>query len=231
MRLDWFRPVHCKSLPAQEVRALLTARRLLLGKLLDVEMSLRGILRGFGLKVGHRCKIAGRVRELVDGHAMLTTLADALLAAHAVLLREFQALDKRAHQMARRHPGARLLMTIPGVGAIIALTFVSAIDDPARFHSSKQVGAHFGLTPKKWESGEISFTGRISKIGDKHVRTALYQAAHIILTKPVCAGQLKRWGMAVAKRAGQQKAKVALARKLAVLMHRMLADGTPFIAE
>ncbi len=114
-------------------------------------------------------------------------------------------------------------MTIPGVGAIIALTFVSAIDDPARFSSSKQVGAHFGITPKKWESGETSYTGRISKIGDKEVRTALYQAAHIILTKPVRAAQLKRWGMAVAKRAGQQKAKVALARKLAVLMHRMLA--------
>ncbi len=232
MRLDWFRPVHCKSLPAQQVRALLTARRLLQAKLHDVEMSLRGILRGFGLKVGkttHR-RFGYRVRELVDGHAMLTALADALLAAHAVLLREFQALDKRAHQLARRHPGVRLLMTVPGVGPIIALTFLAAIDDPARFSSSKQVGAHFGLTPKKWESGEISYTGRITKIGDKDVRTALYQAAHIILTRPVRAGQLKRWGMAVAKRAGQQKAKVALARKLAVLMHRMLADGTPFVA-
>lgn len=233
MRLGWFRPVHCKSLPAQEVRALLTARRLLLAKLNDFEMNLRGLLRGFGLKVGKasRRRFEARVQELVAGHEALVVLCKSLLAARRVLLREFQVLDKRVHQMARRHAAVRLLMTVPGVGPVIALTFVSAIDEPGRFSSSKQVGAHFGLSPKKYQSGEKDITGRISKIGDQAVRTALYQAAHIILARPVRGGQLKRWGLALAKRAGMRKAKVALARKLAVLMHRMLVDGTPFTDE
>jgi transposase len=115
------------------------------------------------------------------------------------------------------------------VGAIVSLTYAAAIDDPARFTSSKKVGAHFGLTPKKYQSGEIDHTGRISKIGDGGVRTVLYEAAHIILTRPITgASSLKSWAMRIAKRAGMSKAKVALARKLAVIMHRMLADGRPF---
>jgi len=122
-------------------------------------------------------------------------------------------------------------MSTPGVGPIVALTYASAIDDPGRFKSSKQVGAHFGLTPKKHQSGETDYTGRISKIGDGSVRTALYEAAHTMLTKPLkgCS-QLKSWAMKIARRAGMNKAKVALARRLAVIMHRMLADGTPFNA-
>src|SRR6202023_2266861 len=145
MRLGWFRSVHCKSLPAQEVRALLTARKLLQTKNHDVEMSLRGVLRGFGLKVGRTTPrtFVSRIRELVAGHATLSTVAEGLLAA-------------------------------PGVGTIVALTYASAIDDPGRFRSSKAVGAHFGLTPKKYQSGETDVTGRISKIGDGGVRTALY---------------------------------------------------------
>ena len=112
---------------------------------------------------------------------------------------------------------------------MISLTYAAAVDDPARFKSSKKAGSHFGLTPKKYQSGETDRSGRISKIGDASVRAALYQAAHVILTKPVkgCP-ELNSWGMRLAKRAGQEKAKVALARKLAVIMHRMLADGTPF---
>ncbi len=234
MRLGWFRPVHCKSLPAQQVRALLTARRLLQVKLHDVEMHLRGILRGFGLKVGKlsRRRFAARVMELSAGQAALTVLCRSLLAARQVLLREFQTLDKLMQRLARQHAAARLLMTVPGVGPVIALSFAAAIDDPARFGSSKQVGAHFGLSPKRYQSGETDITGRISKIGDQSVRTALYQAAHIILSKPLTgAPRLKRWGAKLAARAGKQKAKVALARKLAVVMHRMLADGTPFIGE
>ena len=130
--------------------------------------------------------------------------------------------------MARSETRARLLMSAPGVGPIVALTYACGIDDPARFTSSKRVGPHFGLTPKRYQSGETDVTGRISKIGDKGVRTALYQAAHIILTKPVKGSNLKSWAARLAKRVGMQKAKVALARKLAVIMHRMLVDGTPF---
>src|SRR5271166_2059519 len=203
MRLGWFRPVHCKSMSAQEVRALLTARKLVQSKLFDMEMSLRGILRGFGLKVGATkpTRFGSRIEELVAGHATLETVAKALLAA-------------------------------PGVGVIVGLTYVAAIDDPGRFKSSKDVGPHFGLTPKKYQSGEKDIRGRISKIGDASVRTALYEAAHIILTRPIKgASMLKSWAMKLAGRAGMKKAKVALARKLGVILHRMWVDGTPFARE
>jgi len=232
MRLGWFRPVHCKTAAAQEIRALLTARKLVQSKLYDVEMSLRGVLRGFGLKVGPTtvARFDARIRELVAGHATLEAIAAALLAVHAVLARELSGLEKRLRRMARGDGRVRLLMSAPGVGAIVGLTFAAAIDEPARFRSSKQVGAHYGLTPKKYQSGETDVTGRISKIGDKSVRTALYEAAHVILTRAIKAPRLKSWGMRIAKRAGMKKAKVALARKLAVILHRMLADGRTFQA-
>lgn len=142
MRLGWFRPVHCKSVAAQETRALLTARKLLQSKHHDVELSLRGILRGFGLKVG---PTTGRIRELVDGHPTLSAIAEALLAAREALGEQLRGLDKRLRDQARADQRVRLLMTTPGVGVIVALTFVSAIDDPGRFRASKAVGAHFGL--------------------------------------------------------------------------------------
>jgi transposase len=231
MRLGWFRPVHCKSMDAQEVRAILTARKLVQSKLLDVENSLRGILRGFGLKVGKTTprSFAGRIRELVDGQPNLEAIGEALLSVRAVLQREFNAFERRVRAMARSNARTRLLMSTPAVGPIVALTYAAAIDDPARFKSSKQAGSHFGLTPKKYQSGETDRSGRISKIGDASVREALYEAAHIMLTKPVkhCS-ELKGWAMRIARRAGMNKAKVALARKLAVILHRMLANGTPF---
>jgi transposase len=233
MRLGWFRPVHCKSIGAQETRAVLTARKLVQSKLRDIENHLRGILRGFGLKVGKTTNrgFGMRIRKLVANHANLEMIAEGLLSVHAVLLREFKVFEKQVRSMARSDAKTRLLMSTPAVGPIVALTYASAIDDPARFKSSKQVGAHFGLTPKKYQSGETDYTGRISKIGDGSVRTVLYEAAHIMLTKPVkgCSA-LKSWAMRIARRAGMSKAKVALARKLAVILHRMLVNRTPFNA-
>ena len=201
-----------KSLPAQEVRALLAARKLLQTKNHDVEMSLRGVLRGFGLKVGRTTPrtFPNRIRELVVGHATLSTIAEALLAARETLFEQWQKLEKRLRSLAREDGRVRLLMTAPGVGPIVGLTHASAIDDPGRFRSSKAVGAHFGLTPKKYQSGETDVTGRISKIGDGGVRTALYEAANVILTRPVKGSSLKSWGMRLAARAGMRKAKVAL---------------------
>jgi transposase len=233
IRLGWFRPVHCKSIGAQEVRAVLTARKLIQTKLLDVENSLRGILRGFGLKVGKTTarSFAGRTQELAKGHPNLEAIGEAMLAVRAVLLQEFNAFEKRVRAMARSDARTKLLMSTPAVGPIVALTYAAAVDDPARFKSSKQTGAHYGLTPKRYQSGETDRSGRISKIGDPSVREALYQAAHVMLTKPTrgCS-QLKSWATRIAKRAGMNKAKVALARKLAVILHRMLVNGTPFNA-
>ena len=188
-------------------------------------------MRSFGLKVGKTTpsRFAGRIQQLVAGHLTLETVAAALLSAHEVLLREFNGFEKQLRTMARLDPRTRLLMSAPGVGPIVALTYVSAIDDPARFKSSKAVGAHFGLTPRKYQSGETDVTGRISKIGDASVRRALYEAAHVMLVRPVKGSGLKSWAMKLARRAGMKKAKVALARKLAVILHRMWVDGTSFV--
>jgi transposase len=232
MRMGWFRAVHCKSLSAQEVRAMLTARKLLQGKLHDVEMSLRGILRGFGLKVGPTTPrtYAARVKALVEGQPTLQTIAEALLKARGVLEQELRLFERRVRTMARDDERSRRLMTTPGVGALVALTFVAGIDEAGRFQSSRMVGAHFGLTPRKYQSGETDYTGRISKIGDVSVRTALYEAANVILSRPIRGSDLKTWALGVARRAGPRKAKVALARKLSVVLHRMLRDGTEFVA-
>jgi transposase len=230
MRLGWFKPVHCKSVSAQETRALLTARKLLQAKRHDVEMSLRGVLRGFGLKVGPTTPrtFEARVRELVDGHPTLVTVAEALLAARTELLRRFEELERRLVEVGRADVRVRRLTTVPGVGNLVALTFVAAIDDPSRFRSSRQVGAYLGLTPKRYQSGETDVSGRISKIGDHGVRTMLYEAANVMLTRSVKGSALKDWARAVAKRAGPRKAKVALARKLAVVLHAMLVKVTNF---
>jgi transposase len=230
LRMGWFRPVHRKTVDAQEVRALLVGRKLLQSKLRDVELSIRGILRGFGLKVGEvsKAKFAARVRELAAGQTMLETVTEAMLTAREGLLAEFMALHRRMLALARADEVCRRLMSAPGVGALVAITFRTAVDDPGRFQSSKAVGAHFGLTPKRYQSGETDVAGGISKVGDAMVRTALYEAANAVLSRPVRFSELKRWALAVAQRRGLKRAKVALARKLACILHRMWLDGTEF---
>jgi len=230
MRMGWFRAVHVKAPMVQEIRALLTARKLLVAKLRDVESSLRGILRGFGLKVGaiSKGKFEARIRGLVAGQAMLERIAEPLLRARAALRAEYASLHGELLKAVRADEVCRRLMTIPGVGAVVAMTFKAAVDQPERFARSKAVGAHFGLTPKKYQSGEIDRTGRISKVGDAMVRTALFEAANVMLTRAVRCSRLKAWALRVASRQGMKKAKVALARKLAVVMHRMWVDGTSF---
>ena len=230
LRMGWFRPVHCKSPPAQEVRALLVARKQLQAKMRDVEFSLRGLLRGFGLKVGEISKgqYAARVRMLVAGHTMLERVAEAMLRAREALQTEFGKLHRAMLTIVRSDEVCRRLMTVPGIGALIAVTFTSAVDQPGRFSRSRAVGAHFGLTPRKYQSGETDITGAVSRVGDPMVRTALYEGAHIMLTRAVRFSALKHWALQVAKRRGMRRAKVALARKLAVILHRIWVDGTTF---
>jgi transposase len=230
LRMGWFRPVHCKSLPAQETRALLVGRKLLQSKLLDLEFSIRGILRGFGLKVGpvSRGRFVARIRELTSGQPMLERVIEPMLRAREALSKEFHTLHRALLDVVRNNSLCRRLMTVPGVGAVVAITFTTAIDDPARFHRSRAVGPHFGLTPKKYQSGETDVTGGISKVGDAMVRVALYEAAKVMLTRSGRFSTLKRWAMEVAKRRGMKRATVALARKLAVVLHRMWLDGSEF---
>src|SRR5687768_3172639 len=211
LRMGWYRPVHRKSPPAQEVRALLVGRKLLQGKLLDVELSVRGLLRGFGLKLGEVSKgrFAARVRELVTGQAMLERVVEPMLRAREALRVEFHVLHRAMLDLVRQDAVCRRLMTVPGVGALVAITFASAVDDPARFRRSRALGAHFGLTPKRYQSGETDVTGGISKAGDGMVRAALYEAAHAMLTRTGRFSTLKRWALEVAKRRGMKRAKVA----------------------
>ena len=230
LRMGWYRPVHCKSPPAQEVRALLVGRKLLQGKLLDVELGIRGLLRGFGLKLGEVSKgrFAARVRELVTGQPMLERVVEPMLRAREALQAEFHVLHRAVLAIVREDAVCRRLMSVPGVGALVAITFTSAVDDPARFRRSRSLGAYFGLTPKRYQSGETDVTGGISKAGDTMVRTALYEAANVMLTRAGKFSTLKRWALEVAKRRGPRRAKVALARKLATVLHRLWVDGREF---
>lgn len=230
VRMRWFRVVHRKSPQAQERRALLAARAQLRGSRHATEMTLRGILRNFGLKVGKTTpkSFAARVRDLAAGNAMLESVVAALLVARETLDRECEALTGDVSDIARADARLRNLMTAPGVGPLTAIAFASAIDDPARMGKARNAGPYFGLTPKRYQSGEIDRAGRISKCGDEAVRALLYEAAFVIVTRPVRAGALKSWGLRLVKRIGLKKAVVAVARKLAVILTRMMADNTPF---
>lgn len=181
-------------------------------------------MRGFGLKVGPTTPktFERRVRELVAHH-------EALLKTRAVLVCEFKTIEKRLVGLARRDAPVRNLMSVPEVRALVALTLSAAIDDPSQFRLSRMVGAHFGLTPRKYPSEETDVTGRISRGGDPGVRVALYEAANVMLTRPVKGSAWKFWALAVAKRAGKRKAKDALARKLAVVLHQMMRCAERFL--
>src|SRR6266849_3321185 len=229
MRVGLFKPVHVKTLVAQEQRMLLTTRKLLQRKLLDVESDLRGTLRNFGLRVGAVSggRYEARVRELVEGFPRLAAITEPLLNVRRVMRQQFAVLHKMLLDTVR-DPVCRRLMTAPGVGAVVALTHRATVDQPQRFVHSRAVGAHVGLTPKRYQSGEIDYDGGVSKCGDALLRTMLYEAAHSLLTQSRKWSWLKAWGMRVAQRRGIRRAIVAVARRLAVVLHRMWVDGSEF---
>src|SRR6516165_7099742 len=230
MRVGLFKPVHVKSQMAQEQRMLLTSRKLLQRKLLDVESDLRGTVRNFGLKVGvvGGSRYEARVRELVAGFPRLTAIAEPLLIVRRVMRQQLAVLHKMLLDTVRDDPVCRRLMTAPGVGAVVALTYRATVDQPQRFVHSRAVGAHVGLTPKRYQSGEIDYDGGVSKCGDALLRTMLYEAAHSLLTCNRKWSWLKAWGVRVAQRRGMRRAIVAVARRLAVVLHRMWVDGSEF---
>jgi transposase len=230
MRAGLYRPVHVKTLRSQKLRMLLVHRKLLQSKAIAVENDLRGTLRNFGLKVGivGKLKFEARIRELVESHPDLAVLVEPLLVVRRVLHEQIGILHRRLLAIVRGDDVCRRLMTIPGVGPVVALTYRATVDVPARFKSSKAVGAVFGLTPSKYQSGEINRTGAISKCGDEMMRVMLYEAAHSMLTRTIRWSWLKAWAMKIARHRGMKKAIVALARRLAVIMHRIWVDGTEF---
>ena len=214
MRVGLYRLVHVKTPASQKRRMLLTSCQLLQAKARDIENDLRGTLRNFGLKVGivGAIKFEARIRELVADHPDLATIVDSLLVARRVLREQLSVL----------------LMTMPGVGPVVALTFRATVDVPTRFTNSKTVGAIFGLTPRRHQSGEIDRMGGISKCGDAMMRTVLFEAAQAMLTRTIKWSWLKAWGMKIARHRGMKRAVVAVARRMAVVMHRMWVDGTDF---
>ncbi len=230
MRTGWYRAVHVKSPSCRSWRALLTARRLVLIKRRDVENGVRALLREAGLKVGtpSRKDFAARVRELAADEPVLASLSESLLSVIEVMSQEVERLTKRVLDEVKLEPTCRRLMTVPGVGPLTALAFRATIDQPGRFRRSRDVGAHLGLTPRRYQSGETDVQGRISRCGDELARTALYEAAHSLLIRSSKWSALRAWGMGIAKRRGMARARVAVARKLAVILHRMWADGSEF---
>lgn len=232
LRLGWFRPVHCKSVSAQEMRVLLGARRSVNQAVIDLELSLRGMLRNFGLRLGKTGKVGFEtlVRDLISGNRLLELSLEPMLRARAALRTELARLERMAREIAREDKACRLMMTMPGIGAIVALTVRSAIDDPARFRSSKDVGPWVGLTPGRYQSGETDVIGSITKAGDVGMRTALYQAASVIMYRSKKPSWIKTWGMQLARRRGMKRAVTAMARRVGVVLHRMWVDGTEFCA-
>jgi transposase len=230
MRVNLFRPVHVKTLTSQKRRVLLTARKLLQEKAIAIENDIRGLLLNFGLKVGvvGAAKFEERIHELIRDMPDLAEILERLLDARRRLREHFAALHRKLLDLARGDAVCRRLMTIPGVGPVVSLAFVATIDTPARFRKSKAVGPVLGLTPVRSQSGNTDRVGRISLCGDGMMRTLLFEAAQTMLRQTTRWSWLKAWAMRVAQRRGSRKAVVALARRLAVIMHRMWCDGTEF---
>src|SRR4051812_3948596 len=230
MRAGLYRPVHVKTLRSQKLRVLLTHRKLLQSKAIAIENDLRATLRNFGLKVGvvGTVKFESRIKELVENVPDLAMLVEPLLILRRALREQIGILHRRLLTIVRDDEVCRRLMTVPGVGPVVALTYRATVDVPVRFRNSKAVGAVFGLTPSKYQSGEVDRSGAISRCGDDMMRVMLYEAAHIMLVRSTRWSWLRAWAMQIARRRGLKKAIVALVRRLAVIMHRIWVDGTEF---
>ena len=226
MRAGLYRPVHVKTLRS----LLLTHRKLLQSKAISIDNDLRGTLRNFGLKVGMvgKVKFEARIQELVENIPDMALLVKPLIIVRRALREQIVILHRRLLAIVRDDEVCRRLMTVPGVGPVVALTYRATVDVPARFRNSKAVGALFGLTPSRYQSGEINRPGAISRCGDEMMRAMLYEAAHIMLVRLAKWSWLKAWAMKIARHRGMKKAIVALARRLAVIMHRIWVDGTEF---
>ncbi len=231
LRSGWYRKVHIKSMDSHHIRALLSSRKAVLDKCVDLENEIRGLFKVFGIKLPPRLghgSFDAKVRPLIEADGAFRESLRPVLDARLVLYRTFRELDNRTRKAAHADPVCERLMTAPGVGFVTALTFKAAVDDPTRFKRSRTVAAHFGLTPRRFQSGELDLDGHISKCGDAGVRSTLYVAANAMMTRSSRWSPLKAWGMRLAKTRGHRRAVIAVARKLAVILHRMWIDDAQF---
>ena len=223
-RTVFFKPVHVKSLPAHALRSLISARKKLVGQRVTLENQIRGLAVVFGIRLPRALTAAfvNQALKASEGVAGLSAAMRGLIAARTAVMTAVAAIDTDMRRMTRASAACRRLMTIPGVGQVTALAFVAAIDDPSRIRRSRDIGAYLGLVPRRYQSGEVDYTGGISKCGDRRVRTLLYEAANVMLTRYKGQLKLKDWAFAIAKRSTMRKARIALARRLAIIMHAML---------
>jgi transposase len=230
MRTGWYRSVHVKSLDAHRARALLGARAQLVGMTTRLSNHIRGVLKTFGLLPGamRGLPFDRRVETLLADRDDLASIVRPMLLAWRQLREQIAAFDKEVRALAKKDPICRRLMSVPGIGVVSVLAYVSTVEDPKRFARSRSVGAHMGLTPRQYQSGEIDRSGRISRCGDTLARTLMYEAAVVILTRVKRASNLKDWAQAIAKRSGPGKARVALARKLSLILHSIWRSGEAF---
>jgi transposase len=231
LRTGWFSPVHMKSREAHGVRALLSTCKALLNKTMDLDDEVRGLLKIFVIRLLMTVKhgsFDGVVRPLIEMDEVRAHVLVPLFGARVVLYQHFLELDRRVKRAASQDEICMRIMTVPGVGPIASLTFKAAVDDPTRFKRSRTFGAHFGLTPKRYQSGEHNNPGRISKAEDRDVRTTLYAAANALLMRKMAGSQIKSWGMRLMRIKGRHRAVVAVARKLAVSLNRMWVYCTEF---
>lgn len=232
MRTGWFKEVHVKSNESHKLRILLGNRRCLLDKRLDIDRQIRGTIKVFGLKVGKTtpAKFEARIRELIADQEELLAYILPMLDVRRSLIEHCKNLEKLILKHVRQDDVCRRFMTIPGVGPLTALAFKTFVDRPERFTKSRGVGAALGLTPRKYASGEVDYDGHITKCGDPFVRAHLYEAAKVLLGRTTSQNWLKSWGLKIARRSSMKKACVAVARRLAAVMHAMWRDGTSFDA-
>ena len=230
MRTGWFREVHVKSRQSRLWRSLLVARRTILSEMGSIENVVRAILREAGIKLGKPSRTAfdQRVREMAASDPDVMDLIRPLLAVLKTMMEQLATLTKQVLDIVNSEETCRRLMSVPGVGPITALAFRATIDRPERFRHSRDVGVHLGLTPSRYQSGETDIQGRISRCGDELTRSVLYEAANSLLVRSKKWSSLKAWGMQIARRRGMARARVAVARKLAVILHRIWSEGEDF---
>ncbi|SDG36944.1 IS110 family transposase [Sulfitobacter delicatus] len=229
-RTGFYKPTHVKSLSAHAIRSLIAARKKLVGQRVTIDNQIRGLVVVFGVRLPRALSPAFKdaALKVSTGVPGLHAALNGLFAAREAILAAVAAIDADVKKMARKSKTCSRLMTVPGVGPITALAFAAAVDDPSRFRRSRDVGPYLGLVPRRHQSGEVDYVGSISKRGDTRVRTLLYEAANVMLTRYAGPLKLKEWALAIGARSTMRKARVALARRLAIVLHAMMRDQTEF---
>jgi transposase len=219
-----------KGHDCQALRALLVARAQIVSQITTLKNCARGILKTFGHVLAKKLRrnFIVSVGKIIEGNATLESILMPMLRTLAATMDQLHVYDRAVTRIARESETAQHLMTAPGVGTIVVLGYITGVETPERFSRSSAVGAYFGMTPRRYQSGEVDVAGRVSKCGDGMVRGLLYEAAKVLLSRSAKPSDLQSWGRALIKRIGRKKATMAVARKLAVVLHRMWTTGERF---